>query len=81
MRSTSGAAADYANDRPQRDAAIVARLRAAGGFTPRQTWANNAAGDRGEGGPTGGGNDAGTRWNAPLMGCNTSAGRGGLICW
>ncbi len=30
MRSTSGAAADYANDRPPRDAEIVARLRAAG---------------------------------------------------
>src|SRR6185295_19844033 len=30
MRSTSGAAANYANDRPPRDAEIVKRLRAAG---------------------------------------------------
>src|SRR5262249_3922378 len=30
MRSTSGAAAPYANDRPPRDAEVVARLRAAG---------------------------------------------------
>jgi Asp-tRNA(Asn)/Glu-tRNA(Gln) amidotransferase A subunit family amidase len=30
MRSTSGAAANYANDRPPADAEIVARLRKAG---------------------------------------------------
>lgn len=36
MRSTSGAAANYANDRPPADAEIVARLRKAGGDHPRQ---------------------------------------------
>lgn len=30
MRTTAGAAADYANDRPPRDATVIAKLRAAG---------------------------------------------------
>src|SRR5438105_5842780 len=32
MRTTAGAAADYANDKPPRDATMVAKLRAAGGI-------------------------------------------------
>ena len=47
MRSTSGAAADYANDRPPRDAAIVARLRAAGAIIlAKANMGEYAAGDR-----------------------------------
>src|SRR5438874_13834197 len=32
MRTTAGAAADYANDKPPKDATMVAKLRAAGGI-------------------------------------------------
>jgi Asp-tRNA(Asn)/Glu-tRNA(Gln) amidotransferase A subunit family amidase len=47
MRSTSGAAADYANDRPPRDAAVVARLRAAGAIIlAKANMGEYAAGDR-----------------------------------
>jgi amidase len=47
MRSTSGAAADYANDRPPRDATIVARLRAAGAIIlAKANMGEYAAGDR-----------------------------------
>ena len=47
MRSTSGAAAAYANDRPPRDAAIVARLRAAGAIILAKTnMGEYASGDR-----------------------------------
>ena len=47
MRSTSGAAADYANDRPPRDAEIVARLRAAGAIIlAKANMGEYAAGDR-----------------------------------
>jgi Asp-tRNA(Asn)/Glu-tRNA(Gln) amidotransferase A subunit family amidase len=46
MRSTSGAAA-YANDRPPRDAAVVARLRAAGAIIlAKANMGEYAAGDR-----------------------------------
>ena len=40
MRTTSGADADYANDRPPVDATVVKRLRDAGAFSPRRTSAN-----------------------------------------
>src|SRR5215475_2443925 len=47
MRSTSGAAADYANDRPPRDAEVVARLRAAGAIIlAKANMGEYAAGDR-----------------------------------
>jgi Asp-tRNA(Asn)/Glu-tRNA(Gln) amidotransferase A subunit family amidase len=47
MRSTSGAAAPYANDRPPRDAAIVARLRAAGAIIlAKSNMGEYASGDR-----------------------------------
>ena len=47
MRSTSGAAADYANDRPPRDAEIVARLRAAGAIIlAKSNMGEYASGDR-----------------------------------
>jgi amidase len=47
MRSTSGSAAAYANDRPPRDAAIVARLRAAGAIIlAKSNMGEYAAGDR-----------------------------------
>ena len=47
MRSTSGAAADYANDRPPRDATVVARLRAAGAIIlAKANMGEYAAGDR-----------------------------------
>jgi Asp-tRNA(Asn)/Glu-tRNA(Gln) amidotransferase A subunit family amidase len=47
MRSTSGAAADYANDRPPRDAEIVARLRAAGAIiVAKSNMGEYASGDR-----------------------------------
>jgi hypothetical protein len=42
---------------------------------------NHGTFEFGEGGSTRGGNDAGARWNVLLMGGNTSAVRGGLICW
>jgi len=47
MRSTSGAAASYANDRPPRDAEIVARLRAAGAIIlAKSNMGEDASGDR-----------------------------------
>jgi amidase len=47
MRSTSGAAAAYANDRPPRDAEVVARLRAAGAIIlAKSNMGEYAAGDR-----------------------------------
>ncbi len=47
MRSTSGSAAAYANDRPPRDAEIVARLRAAGAIIlAKANMGEYAAGDR-----------------------------------
>jgi amidase len=47
MRSTSGAAAAYANDRPPRDAAVVARLRAAGAIIlAKANMGEYASGDR-----------------------------------
>jgi amidase len=47
MRSTSGAAAAYANDRPPRDATVVARLRAAGAIIlAKANMGEYAAGDR-----------------------------------
>ena len=47
MRSTSGSAAAYANDRPPRDAGIVARLRAAGAIIlAKSNMGEYAAGDR-----------------------------------
>src|SRR5205814_3925178 len=47
MRTTSGAAAPYANDRPPRDAEIVARLRAAGAIIlAKGNMGEYASGDR-----------------------------------
>jgi Asp-tRNA(Asn)/Glu-tRNA(Gln) amidotransferase A subunit family amidase len=47
MRSTSGAAAPYANDRPPRDAEVVARLRAAGAIIlAKANMGEYASGDR-----------------------------------
>jgi Asp-tRNA(Asn)/Glu-tRNA(Gln) amidotransferase A subunit family amidase len=47
MRTTSGAAAPYANDRPRRDAEVVARLRAAGAIIlAKANMGEYAAGDR-----------------------------------
>jgi amidase len=47
MRSTSGAAAPYANDRPPRDAEVVARLRAAGAIIlAKSNMGEYASGDR-----------------------------------
>jgi len=47
MRSTSGAAAGYANDRPPRDAEVVARLRAAGAIIlAKANMGEYASGDR-----------------------------------
>jgi Asp-tRNA(Asn)/Glu-tRNA(Gln) amidotransferase A subunit family amidase len=47
MRSTSGAAAAYANDRPPRDAEIVARLRTAGAIIlAKSNMGEYASGDR-----------------------------------
>jgi amidase len=47
MRSTSGAAADYADDRPPHDAGIVARLRAAGAIIlAKSNMGEYASGDR-----------------------------------
>ncbi len=47
MRSTSGAAAAFANDRPPRDAAIVARLRTAGAIIlAKSNMGEYASGDR-----------------------------------
>src|SRR5437879_12824937 len=47
MRSTSGAAANYANDRPPADAAIVARLRKAGAIIlAKANMREYASGDR-----------------------------------
>jgi Asp-tRNA(Asn)/Glu-tRNA(Gln) amidotransferase A subunit family amidase len=47
MRSTSGAAAAYANDRPPRDAEMVARLRAAGAIIlAKANMGEYASGDR-----------------------------------
>jgi Asp-tRNA(Asn)/Glu-tRNA(Gln) amidotransferase A subunit family amidase len=47
MRSTSGSAAAYANDRPPRDAEIVARLRAAGAIIlAKANMGEYASGDR-----------------------------------
>jgi len=47
MRSTSGAAAAYANDRPPRDAEVVARLRAAGAIIlAKANMGEYASGDR-----------------------------------
>jgi Asp-tRNA(Asn)/Glu-tRNA(Gln) amidotransferase A subunit family amidase len=47
MRSTSGSAAAYANDRPPRDAEVVARLRAAGAIIlAKSNMGEYASGDR-----------------------------------
>ena len=47
MRTTAGAAAAYANDRPPRDAEIVARLRAAGAIIlAKGNMGEYASGDR-----------------------------------
>jgi amidase len=47
MRTTAGAAAPYANDRPPRDAEIVARLRAAGAIIlAKGNMGEYASGDR-----------------------------------
>ncbi len=47
MRTTSGAAANYANDRPPMDAEIVARLRAAGAIIlAKSNLGEYASGDR-----------------------------------
>jgi Asp-tRNA(Asn)/Glu-tRNA(Gln) amidotransferase A subunit family amidase len=47
MRTTSGAAARYANDRPPRDATVVARLRAAGAIIlGKANLGEYASGDR-----------------------------------
>lgn len=47
MRTTSGAAARYANDRPPRDAEVVARLRKAGAIIlAKANMGEYAAGDR-----------------------------------
>lgn len=47
MRSTSGSGAAYANDRPPRDAEIVARLRAAGAIIlAKSNMGEYASGDR-----------------------------------
>jgi len=47
MRTTAGAAAPYANDRPPRDAEIVARLRAAGAIVlGKGNMGEYASGDR-----------------------------------
>src|SRR6266853_549073 len=53
MRSTSGAAAPYAYDRPPRDAEIVARLRAAGAIIlAKSNMGEYASGDRSTNGGT-----------------------------
>jgi amidase len=53
MRSTSGAAAPYADDRPPRDAEIVARLRAAGAIIlAKSNMGEYASGDRSTNGGT-----------------------------
>ena len=47
MRTTSGAAARYANDRPPKDATVVARLRAAGAIIlGKANLGEYASGDR-----------------------------------
>ena len=47
MRTTSGAAAHYSNDRPPRDSEVVARLRAAGAIIlAKANMGEYAAGDR-----------------------------------
>ena len=47
MRTTSGAAANYANDRPPRDAEVVARLRRAGAIIlAKANMGEYASGDR-----------------------------------
>src|SRR5213592_2392179 len=53
MRSTSGAAANYANDRPPADAEIVARLRKAGAIIlAKANMGEYASGDRSSHGGT-----------------------------